>query len=281
MIPVFVISLKRVPQRRAAICAELEALRVAWTLIEAVDGKSLSEEAVRAMAPRRRRLTLRWPLSNGEIGCAASHRLAIERVLQSGAAFGCVLEDDGKPAAAFAEFLDADWLAGLPAFDFLKLAGEEGSSNELLAVPIGRRAGYRVCVPLHPSYSARGYIVSRRGAARALARLRLIDDSVDVMLFRRPRTALRFLDVRPGVVGMTGAESTLHAERWHGAPAPWWRPALSWAPHRLALMERKLRRYVGFLRALGPGGLRRIEVIPLEDKHAAAGRNAPRSQPAA
>lgn len=267
MIPVFVISLRRTPERRAAICGQLNTLHVPFKLIEAVDGNHLHEREARALAPRYRRLTLRWPLSKGEIGCAASHRLAIEQVLKSGENFSCVMEDDGKPLPTFPEFLDANWIAALRPFDILKLAGDEASRKELLAVPIASRAGRRVCVPLHPSYSARCYIISREGAARVLRRLRRIDDSLDVMIFRRPMIELRFMDVRPSVVGLTGAESTLHADRWHNAPASRWQPLLSWVPHRLALIERKARRYAAFLRVFGPRGLRRLEVIPLELKH--------------
>jgi glycosyl transferase, family 25 len=274
VIPVLVISLARTPERRASICEQLETLQVPFKLIEAVDGNHLDELGARTLAPRYRRLSLRWPLSRGEIGCAASHRLAIEQVLKSGENFGCVIEDDGKPLSTFAEFLDADWLAALRPFDILKLAGDEASRKDLLAVPIARRAGRRICVPLHPSYSARCYIISREGAVRILRRLRRIDDSLDVMIFRRPMTNLRFLDVRPIVVGITGAASTLQADRWHNAPAPWWRPFLSWAPHRLALIERKARRCATFLRVLGPDGFRRLEVIPLELKHEGARQSA-------
>jgi glycosyl transferase, family 25 len=279
MIPVFIISLARAPERRSVMRAQLEALHVPFTLIDAVDGIRLSEQEAHAIAPRRRRLTLRWPLSNGEIACAASHRLAIERIRESGAEFGCVMEDDGKPDSTFPEFLDADWLGKLPRFDILKLAGDEAGRRELLAVPLDCHAGHQICVPLHPSYSMRCYVVSRHGAQRVLRHLRRIDDSVDVMVFRRPMTGMRFLDVRPVVAGVTGAESTLHADRWRNAPAPWWRPILTWAPYRLALIERKARRYLTFLRTLGPGGFRRLEVIPLELKHAAAGRERPRSAP--
>src|SRR6202034_261523 len=168
MIPVFVLSLARTPERRASICGQLEALHVPFTLVEAVDGKRLSEREMLTLAPRPRRLTLRWPLSKGQIGCAASHRLAIKRIFDSGAAFGCVIEDDGEPHRTFPEFLDADWLATLPRFDILKLAGDEASSREMLAVPIARRAERPVWVPLHPSYASRCYIVSRQGAARVL-----------------------------------------------------------------------------------------------------------------
>lgn len=270
MISVFVISLARTPERRASICGQLDALRVPFTVIEAVDGHQLSEQQARTLAPRYQRLSLRWPLSKGEIACAVSHRLAIERILSCGEEFGCVIEDDGKPEETFPEFLDADWLIKLPRFDILKLAGDWASRRELFAVPIASHAGRRVCVPLHPSYSTRCYIVSRPGAARVLRRLRVLDDSADVIMFRRPMTTMRFLDIRPNPVGLTDAESTLQADRWFNAPVPWWRPILSWAPRRLAVIGPRLRRYAAFIHALGPSGFRRLEIISLDVECAAA-----------
>jgi hypothetical protein len=180
-----------------------------------------------------------------------------------------VIEDDSRPDPSFPQFLDSMWLAQLPSFDILKLTGDVASRQEFQAVPIATRAGRRICAPLHPSYASRCYIISRQGAARALRRLGVIDDSSDVMMFRRPMTSMRFLDVRPVLIETTNAESTLHADRWHNAPAPWWRPLLSWAPHRLALMERKARRFIAFLRAQGFAGFRRLEVIPLDAQPAA------------
>lgn len=66
MIPVFVISLAREPQRRAAIVSQLDALKIPRTIMDAVDGRLMSDEEADRMAPGRRRLTLRWPLSKGQ-----------------------------------------------------------------------------------------------------------------------------------------------------------------------------------------------------------------------
>lgn len=115
----------------------------------------------------------------------------------------------------------------------------------------------RRCIPSH---APRCYIVSRQGAARALRRLRVIDDSSDVMMFRCPMTNVRFLDVRPILIDMISFESTLQADRWHNAPAPWWRPILCWVLHRLALWERKVRRLMAFANACGLDGFRRLEL---------------------
>ena len=281
LIPVFVISLERTPERLATMRRQLDALRVPFTWIKAIDGQQLSKQELRRIMPRPNNLTLRYPLSASQIACTASHRLTIERICDSGADFACVMEDDGKLDATFPDFLDRDRLATLPPFDILKLASDWAGRRDDLAVAVARHGARQVCVPLHPSYSARCYVLSRRGAGNALRRLRVIDDTADFMIFRRPMICMRFLDVRPIVVGLTGAETT--QRNWgRDAPAPWWRPILSWAPHRLVLMDRKVRRYLAFARTLGAGGFRRLEVIPLEVRRsAAAGGQAAQSRPAA
>jgi hypothetical protein len=262
LIPVFLISLERTPERLATMRRQFDAVRVPFTWIKAIDGQQLSEQELRRIMPRPNSLLLRFPLTAGQIASTASHRHAIELVWDSGADFGCVMEDDAKFDSAFPEFLDRDWLATLPAFDALKLACDWASRGDDFAVPIAWRGARQICVPLHPSYSARCYILSRKGACQALRRLRVLDDTADYMLFRRPMTRMRFLDVRPIVVGVTDAKTT---QRNYGpdAPAPWWRPILSWMPHRLVLWDRKVRRYLAFVRALGLGGFRRLEVVPL------------------
>jgi glycosyl transferase, family 25 len=281
LIPVFVISLERTPERLATMRGQLDALRVPFIWIKAIDGQHLSKQDLRRIMPRPNNLLLRYPLSAGQIASTASHRLTIERIWESRADFACVMEDDGELDLTFPEFLDRDWLETLPPFDILKLASDWAGRRDDLAVPIGSRSGRQVCVPLHPSYSARCYVLSRKGAGNALRRLRVIDDTADFMIFRRPMTSMRFLDVRPIVVGLTGAETT--QRNWgRDAPAPWWRPILSWAPHRLVLMDRKVRRYLAFARTLGAGGFRRLEVIPLEVRHSAAATSqAAQSRPAA
>ena len=251
LIPVFLISLERTPERYDVMRRQFDTARVPFTWIKAIDGQRLSEQELRRIMPRPNSLLLRFPLTAGQIASTASHRHAIELIRESGADFGCVMEDDGKFDATFAEFLDRDWLATLPTFDALKLACDWASRGDDLAVPISGRGARQICVPLHPSYSARCYILSRNGAGQALR--------------RRPATRMRFLDVRPIVVGVTDAKTT---QRSYGrdAPAPWWRPILSWMPHRLVLWDRKVRRYLAFVRALGPSGFRRLQVLPLRTR---------------
>jgi glycosyl transferase family 25 len=263
LIAVYVISLARATKRRASIVSLLDALSIPHAIMEATDGNHMTDAQANSLAPSRNRLALRWPLSKGEIGCAASHRAAIRRIVDTRAEFGCIMEDDARPGMALPGFLDVDWLRQLPPFDILKLTGDRASKRDDIAMPISNRHGYRICAPVHPSYGASGYVVSGEGAERLLRRLDVIDDTSDVMMFRSPMTIGRFLDVRPNLVARAEFDSLLHADRGRNAQMAWWRPLASWGPHRLALIRRKVRRYVAFGRAWGFGGFRRTENIPL------------------
>ena len=82
---------------------------------------------------------------------------------------------DAVPEADFPSILDATWLEGLPRFDLFKLGGDVNLKGDQLAAPVGIRGERNICTPLHPSYSARGYIASREqgvcNCERACARI--------------------------------------------------------------------------------------------------------------
>lgn len=258
MIPVFVISLARAPDRRAAIRARLDALGVPFVLFEAVDGHAMSEEEATRLAPRRHRLTRRMPLSRTEVAITASHLGVLRRVAEEQLPFACVLEDDAKPDASFPEFLDAGWLAGIAPFDLLKLSSTGLTGSDMRVLPLGSHAGRTLCAPLHPLYGAAAYIVSLAGAKRNLARASAIVESADVFLFRHPRPDARILEVRPCPVVPSGAQRL----QIRATASVWWR-LLSALPRTLALLEYKPRRYLAFIRAHGFGALKKLEDIPL------------------
>lgn len=263
MISVIVISLKNSDDRRARISRRLEQIGVPFTFLDAVDGRTMSDAEADRLCPRRRRLTRRWPMSVREVACSASHLAALAMIADGDNEFGCILEDDALPQEDFPSFLDAAWLSQLPGFDLFKLGGDVDPKGDQLAVFLTRRGERQVCTPLHPSYSARGYIASREGARRVLRRSNSVVDTADVFLFRVPFVPMRFLDVRPFVVVNTGVPSTINGDNYENSPMPWWRPAAAWLPYTLATLGRKARRYFAFLSSQGVAGLlklRRIEV---------------------
>jgi glycosyl transferase family 25 len=87
-VPIFVVSLARATARREAVTRHLGALGLDFTLVDAVDGRAMSEEQRRAAcAPG---LTI----APGEIGCYLSHIEIYRRMGQQGLPLALVLEDD-------------------------------------------------------------------------------------------------------------------------------------------------------------------------------------------
>lgn len=247
------------------ISRRLAQVGVPFTFLDAVDGRAMSDAEADRLCPGRKRLSRRWPMSNREVACSTSHLAALRIIADGESDFGCVLEDDATFEDDFASFLDAAWLSQLPGFDLFKLAGDAGPTANQLAVLVARRGRRQVCTPLHPSYGARGYIASREGARRVVRKSDPIVDTADVFLFRAPFVPMRFLDVRPFVVGDAGVPSTINGDNYENSPVPWWRPVAVWLPYTLATFGRKTRRFVAFLSSQGVAGLLKISRIATEE----------------
>lgn len=86
-IPVFVISLKRSPERRAAISSHLDRLGIEYTVVDAVDGKDLDPDYVKSLSQGH-------PIHLGAVGCYLSHISIYERLVQENIPVALVLEDD-------------------------------------------------------------------------------------------------------------------------------------------------------------------------------------------
>ncbi len=89
-IPVFVISLARAPERRAAVCAHLQSLGIEHEVVDAVDGRAMSaDEMAKLVAPGR-------SMHPGAVGCYLSHVAVYERMRDRSLEVALVLEDDAR-----------------------------------------------------------------------------------------------------------------------------------------------------------------------------------------
>ena len=131
--PVFVINLRRSPERRQSIRCELERAKVPYALVEAVDGKRMTPDTLvaynylkdqRGALPARNRAYLksfmlpgsakhfRMPLSiyerdflMGEIGVVLSHCKIYAHIFQNKIPLSVILEDDAFLSPDFGEVL--------------------------------------------------------------------------------------------------------------------------------------------------------------------------------
>lgn len=94
-IPVFVINLKRNPERKAFMLQQLTHLGLKPEIVEATDGKTLSlEEEDRLYARVHSRELIDYELRASEIGCAHSHARIYRRIVDENIAYALILEDD-------------------------------------------------------------------------------------------------------------------------------------------------------------------------------------------
>jgi glycosyl transferase family 25 len=177
-----IINLARATERRATMERQCAALGLIPEFLDATDGRALSD-ADRALVDHaaRKRITP-YPLSDNEIGCALSHRRAMQRIIDNNWPMAVIIEDDARLSSEFPAILSAIENVIFP-FDVIdlhrKLKTDEifiplallGQSNRL------GRIGYTHmgCIT---------YVVSRAGAERFLKSWPRMGHAVDKELHR-------------------------------------------------------------------------------------------------
>ena len=115
--PIFVINLKRSPERRTSISKQLDALGLECQYIEAVDGMQFTphqvvekygEQVFYTNTYNRQRMTL------GSLGCLLSHIKFYEMMIENNIPAACVLEDDAELSPSFSEILSSKILQEVP-----------------------------------------------------------------------------------------------------------------------------------------------------------------------
>lgn len=176
----FVILLGRDRARGRYVREVLARERLPAELFAAVDGRSLT---VRTLGELRRAGYLAPGLeserSRGQIACALSHVLLLERIVSQGYQSALVLEDDFAPAPGFREELRERLRRAPAGFDLIYLFNSNWPEPELHAVE-GIEGLRRPVYPL----GTVGYVVSRQGARRILDLVKPIWFTIDDMLAR-------------------------------------------------------------------------------------------------
>lgn len=184
LVPVFILSLPDATARRERTARHHQRLGIAFTILDGVDGRTMSEaERAAALAPGVN-------LTPSEVGCHLSHVRAWEAIVESGAPCGIVLEDDGLIDRRFVPLLSA----GLPTdrFDYLFL--DVDAHNELGPVAYDRGdglalgRGFRAFTLSDGGEGAHAYAITREEAQRRLR---------DAVPLRGPADIYHVLPYRP------------------------------------------------------------------------------------
>ncbi|XP_017462179.1 PREDICTED: glycosyltransferase 25 family member-like [Rhagoletis zephyria] len=198
---VYVINLRRRPERRRRMQATLALLNIKATFWDATDGKVLSEEYLERhrisslegyLDPYHQR-----PMTFGEIGCFLSHYRIWEEAKRKNYSAIIILEDDvrfernfrAKWATAWARFEELQSKKRGAQYDFLylgrKLNGDPASEETVDSTFV--RPGY--------SYWTIGYLVTRSGiekllGASPLGRMIPVDEYLPLLYGSHPNLTL-------------------------------------------------------------------------------------------
>lgn len=196
----YIIHLERAVARRPQAVLVAQSLPVTAELLPAVDGRSLSHEAITAVV-RRTIHQPRYPfkLRPSEVGCFLSHRLAWQSILDDGIDAGLVTEDDIAVASPdFQEVIRAAFSAIQPdeviRFPMPSRTRGEGGT---VARTLG---GVRFLEPSLPNLGMQMQLVGREAARRMLEASSTFDRPVDSFQQMRWIHGARVLSARPVVI---------------------------------------------------------------------------------
>jgi glycosyl transferase family 25 len=206
---IFVINLERSIDRRLKIQKRLNELEVQFSFINAVDGRSLSNEEKSLYDDAAVNKKMHRSLSPGEIGCYLSHIKVWEKIVTEKLPWAVVLEDDIIIDDDFPQIISN--IQTLPIkWDVIRLSG-------LCHVPtiqlLGIHTTYSVSVPLGMPSGTQGYCVSQGGARKLLAHSKPLPGTVDTSaLDAFFEVGLKVMSIQPYPVKEDPLEQSLIAE---------------------------------------------------------------------
>ncbi|WP_026279168.1 MULTISPECIES: glycosyltransferase family 25 protein [unclassified Thioalkalivibrio] len=201
---VFVISLDRAVERRAAVTRRLRSCGVEPEFVPAVDGRCLSDFEARQRGYRASRF--RQPLQASEIGCVLSHFRALRLFLKTGEESCVILEDDAEIASNFVEQVRR-LESGISGWDLIKLENRPGTVKGPVVAHV---EGMDVFVSLRPGFGATGFVYSRLGARKVLDSWEAaFSRPYDTLLSQAWKKRLCILQVFPALAWEDGGESMM------------------------------------------------------------------------
>lgn len=200
-IPIWVINLKRDVARRDFMVEQLERLGLAYELIEAVDGSTLTDEDLDFYSPKKARKKFGRELTPGELGCSLSHIRLWEKMVKENIPEVLILEDDlliGKMLLAILENrekLPNDW----QHINFVNSTAVKPIGDVIVDI-------YRACIYLDFPYCAAAYLLTKPGAEKLLEGCNQIYRPIDHYF---TVLGLKSYGIVPQVVSLTDFKSSI------------------------------------------------------------------------
>ena len=209
---IILISLLRAAARRQQMRERFQTLRLDYEILDATDGAHLTAEQRARVDHQGRKKITRYPLTDNEIGCYFSHLRAIQSVADGNAAMATIMEDDITLAPDLPEALAAIEARALP-FDEIDLH-RTMKKGEIFAPCANLAPGLELGRIGYTHMNLQGYVISREGAQRFLARTPRITHAVDKELHRYWANRLDIYGLsRPVVAHADGGHSMIDETR--------------------------------------------------------------------
>jgi glycosyl transferase family 25 len=242
----YLINLDRSPERYLRIRDLLAAMDLKVHRVPAVDGRRLKERTYPAPARSRAMPAERIIINRFEIALVLSHRRALRRFLRTSEDRCVILEDDVYFGEGYPDVVQA--LQSTPLdFDLIKL---ETFRRPVVTSRIGGSsiAGRRISRLLSTHMGTAGYLVSRDGARKILARSAGAPLGFDSILFDFDRMRvsglepLRIGQLDPAIIIQHDLLDDAPAANAHLASLIGVRPPRALKTGRMALSRTKLTR---------------------------------------
>lgn len=181
-----VINLDSSTDRLASFTDQAARAGLPFVRCPAFDGRGRKPEDLSRYTPWRARLWFGRYLTGGEVGCFLSHREAVQRFLDSGMAYGLVLEDDVHLPEDIVETLrdlfaviEAGRVPGWRLINLGRAAKVPNNSRPLAILEQAQGGSRALCHCLDFPLSTHALLWSRAGAARFLYKSKHITGTVD------------------------------------------------------------------------------------------------------
>lgn len=218
MIPIFIISLKRSPERRASISVQMKKHKLNFTFFDAIDGNSLSKRDLDKVDFELAHELCGHDLSLGEVGCALSHIYLYEKIIKEKIQKCVILEDDIYLHSSFKEIISALSDKDNSEITFLY---HGKAKKHLFSKKLPH--GYRLEKYRRPSRKSKrgiistvGYIITIDGARKLLEKSYPVRMPADYLTGRLQLNKLKASGVEPCCLD-TGLFDTTINDRNYGA----------------------------------------------------------------
>lgn len=187
-IQIYLINLDSSKDRLELVSSQLNTLKLEFTRIPAVLGKTLPKEVIKRISPNRFNFKYRSQFTRellpSEIGCFLSHRNCWEELLKSSSDWALILEDDIIISNRLNDIIhNLSWIPKTSNIIQLSTLIDEKRIYIKKNVNIQINSELRLVSPVSGVLGSQGYLISRAAAEYAIKISEIIPCPLDHFLF--------------------------------------------------------------------------------------------------